>query len=163
MKTTGIICGTGHRPNKLGGYSNKIFDNLTIIAMNWLIQNKPIQVISGMALGWDQALAQAAINLEIPLLAAIPCYYQEIKWPKQSQALYYELISQAFKKILVTTSIYNNSCMQIRNEWMVNNSDLVLAYWDGTEGGTANCIKYANKVEKPIINIYSKAHLDLIN
>jgi hypothetical protein len=32
----------------------------------------------------------------------------------------------------------------------------VLAYWDGSSGGTANCIKYAEKKKKPIINLFEK-------
>jgi uncharacterized phage-like protein YoqJ len=47
--------------------------------------------------------------------------------------------------------------MQIRNEWMVDNAHIVLALWDGSSGGTGNCIKYANRksVNKPIINLWS--------
>ena len=32
--------------------------------------------------------------------------------------------------------------MQKRNEFMVDNSDLVVAVWNGTSGGTANCLAY---------------------
>jgi uncharacterized phage-like protein YoqJ len=43
--------------------------------------------------------------------------------------------------------------MQLRNEFMVNNSDIVIAVWDGTNGGTANCVKYAQVENKEIIII----------
>jgi uncharacterized phage-like protein YoqJ len=33
---------------------------------------------------------------------------------------------------------------EVRNRWMVDNSDKVLAWWDGTSGGTKNCIDYAD-------------------
>jgi len=46
--------------------------------------------------------------------------------------------------------------MQTRNIWMVDNCDLVLALWDGSDGGTGNCIKYANKIGKPIVNLWDK-------
>ena len=38
---------------------------------------------------------------------------------------------------------------------MVDNCTHVLAMWDGSEGGTANCVKYAQAVNKPIINLWS--------
>ncbi|PAD70641.1 hypothetical protein CHH83_02225 [Bacillus sp. 7586-K] len=43
--------------------------------------------------------------------------------------------------------------MQKRNEWMVDNSDYVIAVWDGTKGGTGNCVKYAQKQNKYITTI----------
>ena len=48
--------------------------------------------------------------------------------------------------------------MQVRNKWMVDNSDLVLALWNGTDGGTANCVRYAEKVGKPITNLWERWH-----
>ena len=32
--------------------------------------------------------------------------------------------------------------------------DLVLAFWDGSSGGTGNCVRYAGKVGKPIENLW---------
>lgn len=40
--------------------------------------------------------------------------------------------------------------MQKRNEWMVDRIDELLAIYNGTPGGTKNCIDYAKKLGKPI-------------
>lgn len=152
-----IVSGTGHRPNKLGGYSKKAFNHLVSIAEEWLKENKPSKVISGMALGWDQALAQAAINCKIPLIAAIPFKGQESAWPQESQYYYMRLLEKAENIHIISEGGYSPSKMQIRNEWMVDNSDLVLAMYDGTKGGTQNCIKYImSKHNKQYINLYNK-------
>jgi hypothetical protein len=47
--------------------------------------------------------------------------------------------------------------MQRRNEAMVNNSNLVLSLWnpEKKQGGTFNCIQYAIKKDKPILNFWS--------
>ena len=37
------------------------------------------------------------------------------------------------------------SAYQKRNEWMVDHSSLVLAFYNGEPGGTANTIQYARK------------------
>jgi len=46
--------------------------------------------------------------------------------------------------------------MQKRNEWMVDHSDYVIAVWDGSKGGTGNCVKYAIKQEKEILQLNPK-------
>ena len=43
--------------------------------------------------------------------------------------------------------------MQTRNEWMVDKADVVIACFDGTNGGTANCVNYAREKNKELIII----------
>jgi uncharacterized phage-like protein YoqJ len=151
---TMIVAGTGHRPDKLGGYSDTVFDQLTLVAEAWLIINKTEKVISGMALGWDQALAQAAINQEVPFIAAIPFEGQERLWPKNSIAKYEELLAKACERVIVSPGPYAVYKMYRRNVWMVDHADHILALWDGSGGGTANCIAYALKQNKQITNVW---------
>lgn len=151
-----IVAGTGHRPNKLGGYNNESFLSLVSVAEEWLRENKPTKVISGMAQGWDQALAQAAINCGVPFIAAVPFEGQETRWSERGQKYFKKLLSKAESVEYVCEKGYAAYKMQVRNEWMVDNCDLVLAMWDGTEGGTGNCIKYATKTSKSMVNLYDK-------
>jgi uncharacterized phage-like protein YoqJ len=45
--------------------------------------------------------------------------------------------------------------MQIRNEWMVDNSHFTLAIWNGIQkGGTWNCIQYARKQGKTVWHLH---------
>lgn len=157
-----IRCATGHRPDKLGGYSEKVLMNLSDLFQSWLSQQEDDQVIiSGMALGWDQAVALATLHLrdqgrKFKLLCAIPCLNQESKWPSTSQSIYKKILSQADEIFYVSKKPYTPSCMQTRNCWMVDNSEEVVALWNGSSGGTANCIRYAEEKKKPIINLWEK-------
>ena len=151
-----IFAGTGHRPDKLGGYSQAVTNRLTELAIDNLQLIGAKKVISGMALGWDMALAEAAIQLGIPFIAAIPFFGQEKMWPKPSQERYQEILKRAEDVIYVCDKGYAPWKMQIRNEWMVDHCDSVLALWDGSKGGTGNCIQYANKVNKPIVNLWDQ-------
>lgn len=151
-----ILAATGHRPDKLGGYGDDVFDALTWQATIILSEMKPKSTISGMALGWDQAFAQASANLGIPFLAAVPFVGQESKWPPASQAKYAALIAKAASVHVVSPGGYAAWKMQVRNCWMVDNCDHVLALWDGSAGGTSNCVKYAEKVGRPITNIWTR-------
>jgi uncharacterized phage-like protein YoqJ len=149
-----IICGTGHRPDKLGGYGPQVADKLMFLARDWLIVYQPEHVISGGALGWDQALAWAAYATKTPFTMALPFPGFEDRWPEESKSKLHALMQLAEKVVFVNEGPYAGWKMQVRNEWMVNNSDQVLALWNGTEGGTANCVRYAKKVGKPIINLW---------
>lgn len=141
---------TGHRPNKLNGDYN-LTGPLVIAFIRPELQKiidtvKPTLLISGMALGIDTLWAQMAIDNKIPFLAALPCWEQDSQWPNISRSRYHSIL----KNPLCTTHFvhegyYNNFCMQKRNEYMVNACDFLIAVWDGTPGGTANCLRYAEQ------------------
>lgn len=156
---------TGHRPNKLGNDYD-----LTSPLVLWIkahiidildtqhIKNfGNLTLITGMALGIDTLFAQIAIENNIPFVAAIPCSGQDSKWILKSQKLYSDLITNTLcTRYYVSDKPYNNTCMQIRNKWMVDNCDLLIAVWDGSSGGTSNCVKYAQSKNKKIIFINPK-------
>lgn len=150
-----VIAFTGHRPEKIGGFKlpNPTYIKICRAIDAKLKELKPEKVISGMALGVDQIAAFIAYQLDIPFIAAIPFKGQESKWPLVSQQTYHKLLKLAVGQVIVSEGGYSPEKMQIRNEWMVNHSDQLIAIWDGTAGGTANCVAYAEKVKKPIIRI----------
>ena len=155
-----IVAGTGHRPDKLSlgkidPYSPILRERLTDLAV-WYLENKlPDKVISGMALGWDMALAIAAIKLEIPLIAAIPFKGQERLWRAEDKALYYHVLQQATESVIVCDGGYEAKKMMLRNKWMVDKCSRVVALYDGSQaGGTSNCIKYAAYKNTPIDNLW---------
>jgi len=149
-----IVAATGHRPDKLGGYSHENLIKLVKFAKKHL--DGVDKVISGMALGWDTAMAMAAMEQNIPFIAAIPFLGQERMWPSESKIRYQYLLKHAEDVVYVCDPGYAPWKMQVRNKWMVDHSDLVLALWNGTEGGTANCIEYAQSQNKPINNLWSQ-------
>jgi len=152
-----VVSGTGHRPNKLGGYSDANTAFLSTIAETWLKANTPAKVISGMALGWDMSLALATLRLNMRLVAAVPFEGQESTWPERSQKLYREVLNKASKVVLVTAGGYAPWKMHLRNQWMVDNCDKVLALYNGDPtGGTANCIRYAMLKNKPVDNVWDE-------
>ena len=150
-----IVAGTGHRPDKLGGYSDAAHERLVTVACSAIgdLRGDVSRVISGGALGWDQALADAAIRLGLPLTLALPFEGFECKWPKSSQEFLHSLMNPA-DVVFVCEPGYAPWKMQQRNKWMVDNCDVLLALWNGTDGGTHNCIKYANSVGRQIINTW---------
>lgn len=148
-----IVVFTGHRPNKLGGYDDKknfrrIFDEI-VGALCVEYQT----IISGMALGIDTWAAELAIKLDIPFKAYVPFRNQECMWPKESQSRYAFLLHKAQEIKYICSPGYAAWKMQKRNEAMVNDCDLLIAIWDGTSGGTGNCVRYAQSINKKIMRI----------
>jgi uncharacterized phage-like protein YoqJ len=149
-----IIAGTGHRLKKLG-YDDKIYFKMISITENFLREQKDISlVVSGMAQGWDQALAQACINLKIPFEAAMPFDNMEGAWPPEGCSRFRNILKFAKIETTVTPGKYLAWKMQKRNEYMVDKCDLLVALWDGSSGGTGNCIQYAQSKSRNIINLW---------
>jgi uncharacterized phage-like protein YoqJ len=159
-----IIAATGHRPDKLGGYDAITRRRLKGMAVDYLRQEQPARVISGMAQGWDQAVAAAAIELGIPFVAAVPFRGQEDRWPAQAQQRYNWLLGHASGDVLVFDGYpvgwEVNKALQDRNVWMVDyvesRGGKMAALWDGTSGGTCNCIRYAEKKGVPFDNLWGR-------
>lgn len=155
LKGAMIVAFTGHRPNKLGGYRlpNPTYIHVCQQIEKTLLELKPTKVISGMALGIDQWAANISYRLGIPFIAAVPFVGQEGAWPEESQKVYRKLIKLACETIIVCEGNYQASKMQIRNQWMTDRCDTLIAVWDGTPGGTSNCINYAKSINRNIIFI----------
>jgi len=150
-----IVAFTGHRPQKLGGFKlpNPIYNNVCQQIEKTLRELKPDKVISGMALGVDQWAASISYKLGIPFIAAVPFIGQESVWATESKKIYNKLLAKAVEKVIVSDGEYSAQKLQIRNEWLCNHSDILLAIFDGSPGGTANCIKYAKSINMKIIII----------
>lgn len=149
-----ILAGTGHRPNKLGGYYAQAEEDLRWFATRFLKDGPATHVVTGMAQGWDTALAVACVRLCIPFTAAVPFDGQDARWPSGVRDLYAKLLAQASRVVVCSPGGYSPKAMQIRNEWMVDNCDQVVALWNGTPGGTSNCVRYCESVGRSWVNLW---------
>lgn len=150
-------CVTGHRPADLFGYNLMDARWLAVrgAIKRFLLDNHVTELITGMALGVDQVAALGVIDLKdaghrILLHAAVPCRDHPSKWPKASQDLYNAILYKCDTVKLVSDEPYRPYLMQKRNEYMVDHSDIVIAVYKGTPGGTKNCVDYAIKKDKKI-------------
>lgn len=159
---------TGRRPKQLlGGYNLKDGPNAILrVLFEHLIDEaladyEQVVCISGMALGVDTIFALATLKAKelhgerVKLVCAVPFTDQASKWPEKSQRLYSAILQRSDG--VVNTSgdkTYKARYMHQRNEWMVDNCDILLAVWEGLEeGGTYECIKYAKRKGKPVYPI----------
>lgn len=150
------LCFTGHRKIR-GAYVSDLVDNPIYPALFQAIKRAAVKgfdmFISGGALGTDQIAAQAVLDLGLYLAIAKPFPSQSSNWPSQSRQMFENLCKKAVQLIDVSPDPYTPGKMQVRNEWMVDRSDVVIAVFDGNSGGTANCVKYARSKGRPILVI----------
>ena len=153
-----IISGTGHRPGVYFDHSQETEDKLIKLTEKTLLELGATKVFSGMAIGFDTALAQAAVNLGIPLVAVVPFVGQENVWPQESQDKYKLLISKASEVIVVSLGGYAAYKMQVGNQYLVDNCEILVALFNNKEmsGGTFNCVEYAIKTKRQIRNIWKE-------
>lgn len=168
------VCGTGHRTSKFTWYDwnksdfeNELHPECLAIKkaikeqLIMLINNGYDYFITGMALGFDTWLAESVIDLKkdypfIQLEAAVPCLYQDTKWTEEQQKRYKNILNACDIIHYVSKAPYDKFCMNKRNYYMVDNSDMVIACYDGSAGGTRNAYLYAMNNHVNIININPK-------
>lgn len=157
------LAGTGHRPQKLGlNYSeksNQLLKSFCIQELQRLSKEK-IDVtrgISGGANGLDLAYAEACLELKIPFTLALPFKGFGSNWPKESWNRLGLLIEKAQDVIFVSYEPYISTLKQykMRDQWMVDNSDGLLALYSGdAKSGTGMTVKMAQKAQKLIYNLW---------
>lgn len=159
-----IVSGTGHRPPRLIGSWDpvkleKLNTALVALAVSWMEPRlgQIEYIISGMAQGWDLALVNAALALNIPFVAAVPFEGQETKWPREHQEAFRDLLKRAMRVEIICPGPYANWKFLKRDEWMVDNSTRLLSLYDGSpNGGTAHTYAYAESKGMPISNLWSR-------
>ena len=114
--------------------------------------------ICGMANGCDMYFGEAVLALkkvkkDVTLEAAIPFSGQADHW-KDAEKARWQRIHDNSDYITVVSKSYTKDCMSKRNRYMVDNSNVLLAAYNGSKGGTQNTILYAIRSKKEVIQIY---------
>jgi uncharacterized phage-like protein YoqJ len=114
-------------------------------------------LISGMATGFDQALAEAALELNIPLVAAPAFPGMEAKWPTEGADRYFSILKKAVRVHYVCEPPYASFKFIERDKWMVNECDSLLALYNEKEkkSGTGATVRFAVTQNKPVINVWN--------
>ena len=163
-----VIAGTGSRSlildeEKMEKVEDYLIDLLTQAKAK---HGNNLVVISGMAEGFDEALARAAMCVGVTLIAAIPNKgYSAYYWRDNSQLkidrmdTFQDLAGYAHRSggvhYVCGKNIYVDGKHSnfVRNEWMADRADVVWVY-NPTSRGTAQCYNYCrtNGIKTFIIN-----------
>lgn len=113
--------------------------------------------LCGGALGFDELVAIEVIRLkrtrdDVKLVLALPCIDWDRAWSERNKEIYRGIIKNA-DEVLYISEQYSAGCMHKRNRYLVDNSSLCIAYYDGRSGGTAYTVRYALSKEVKVINL----------
>jgi uncharacterized phage-like protein YoqJ len=149
-------CFTGHRPEKL-----KIMEERLALLLEREIRKAIAKgfttFITGMARGTDIVAAEIVLHLReqddrLKLICALPHQGFGLRWGGGW--------TERFQKVLAAADLARTVCpnfsyaaYQMRNEWMVNHSGLVIGVFNGERGGTKNTLDYARSVGVPCVVI----------
>ncbi len=148
-------CFTGHRD--ISGEEKEAVLKKIYKAISTLYENGTVNFISGMAKGFDLLAARQVIALrsehsDVRLICALPCRDQTVLWD-ESEAIAYSAILEIADEVVYVSQFNQKGVMLRRDRYMVDSSDIVVAYLKRNSGGTYYTVKYAEKKGIDVINL----------
>ncbi|MCD7821470.1 MAG: DUF1273 domain-containing protein [Clostridiales bacterium] len=170
MERYKTCCFTGHRPNHLPWGKDET-QPLCVACKERLAIEVELaylegfrRFLCGMAMGGDLLLAEAVLaygklHPDLRLDAVIPCLDQTRGWPQEQIERYQHILEQIppSRQILIQPE-RTRDCMLRRDRYMVNQSQRIIALYDGkSKGGTQYTLSFALKMqlETVIIDPYT--------
>ncbi|QZE56387.1 hypothetical protein pEaSNUABM40_00193 [Erwinia phage pEa_SNUABM_40] len=149
---------TGHRPQYLGGFSPEAKRRLYTFARRKVLAIEDDAIIYvGCALGFDMAVATAAIDLGHKVVSCLPYPGFNSRWTISSVFELDGLLNKSHEVRIVTSKEdwehmdgQAGFALNKRNHYMVDETDRLISLCCGAPSGTQNCIDYALKQNKPV-------------
>ena len=147
---------TGHRVI-LEKHKRSAYD-LLLRAIGFAYEKGVRTFLAGGALGFDTLAAQAVISFRMShpdarLVLVLPCKNQAEKW-SESEVSAYEYTLTASDEIIYTADEYYDGCMKVRNAYLAENCDILIAYVGRKMSGAGQTLRMAEKLSKEIYNLY---------
>lgn len=156
---------TGHRPELLPFSENELSaDSIRVKAMILdeimsSAANGCDTFLNGGARGGDiifaeqVLLAKATEYPNIRLITVVPHEGQANAWTEAWRDRYFRILELS-TDVIMLSSRYTRDCYHVRNRYLVDNADKLLALYNGgATGGTAYTVKYARQKNREIIVI----------
>jgi hypothetical protein len=152
--SNGVYICAGHRPPRLGGYLERVYDRLTSFCIDKLRDRNIPDLYLYPTQGFNTCVARACIELNIPYHLIIPYLKFDERWDMVSKRLYAKILYNAETYEYVHKEPKWTS--QREAERLVGDElspeSTLLLLWDGQEGGHTYRMKaraeaYNRKIE----------------
>nr|WP_297172756.1 SLOG family protein [uncultured Agathobaculum sp.] len=118
-----------------------------------------MRFFSGMSTGFDlwaaEAVLRARDQLPVQLLCAVPFDRQADRYPIEWKRRFNHCLLAA-DRVYALSRQYYVGCYAARNRFMVDASSLLICYYDGRPGGTAQTVRMAEQDGLAIINLAAR-------
>ncbi len=151
------IAFTGHRSNRITMDSEILVSHLERLITAYYKHGYRVYM-TGMAQGFDLITAEAVLRLktfhkDIQLVCVVPFIGQANRFTNEDKSRYDTTMERSDKTIYISERYYQG-CFHRRNDYLVDNSDILITYFDGeSKGGTYYTVKRATAQRKTIINL----------
>ena len=149
---TSTVAFTGHR-----SYDGSCDDSLRSV-VRYLWERGFRTFLTGMAVGFDLSAGECvqALRSELDglrLVCVVPFAGQERRFPREERLRYMRLLSAA-DEVRVLAETYSPAAYHLRNDYLVEHSSVLVAWYDGSNGGTSYTVHRAARNHLPVINLW---------
>ncbi|MBQ7856576.1 MAG: DUF1273 family protein [Alistipes sp.] len=114
--------------------------------------------LCGMAIGFDMIAAEVLLDLRkmlphLRLICVIPFEGQQESFSPDKRERFNAIVAQA-DSVITLQPKYSVGAYHGRNDYLVSNASVVVAYFTGESGGTAYTVKRAVKMGRRLINLH---------
>lgn len=143
---------TGHRT-----YEGQRDDELCV-AVRRLHARGVRTFLTGMAAGFDLAAGECVVRLRdelegLRLVCVVPFAGHERSLHGSLRGRY-DAVLAAADSVIVLAQSYHPRAYHVRNDYLVDNSSFVVAYYDGSDGGTQYTVRKALREGLAVENLY---------
>jgi uncharacterized phage-like protein YoqJ len=154
-----IVAFTGHRT-----YNNS-HDELLGATILELYNKGARHFRVGMAEGFDLAAGSILTDMmqtlsDIVIEACIPWPSFDSRLSAQERSTYHKILQHA-TIVRYSDNAYHPAVFRHRNDMLIENASIVVAWWSGAKGGTEYTLKKARKLGIYTINLHPKEQLQL--
>lgn len=116
--------------------------------------------LCGMAVGFDLAAAEAVLACrkscpELELIAVVPYAGQDAYFSNSDRRRYGKVL-QAAERTITLAEGYYDGCFMTRNDYLVDHASALVAWYDGSPGGTHYTVRRAGRRGMGVVNLYRK-------
>ncbi len=162
MQIEKTVSFSGYRPAKLPNQGDenslevKTIKKSLVDAVSQAIDMGYDTFLVGMANGFDTYAGEAVVELKkiyshIKLVCVLP--FAKTDNDEERISKEYNLLTDNASEIITLAENYSRGAYYLRNEYLVDNSSLLICYYDGKLGGTEYTVDYARKNQKQIVNL----------
>ncbi len=143
---------TGHRT-----YRHEA-DELLLRTIRALHDSGIRSFLSGMAVGFDLAAAEAVLNCrkswpDIRLVAVIPFRGQQQRFSATDRARFDRIGAEADETVVLSET-YNRGVYAVRNDYLVAHAATLITWYDGSAGGTRYTVEQALSRGRRLIHLH---------
>lgn len=119
--------------------------------------------LSGMAVGFDLAAAEAVLECRatlpgVRLVAVVPFEGQQSRFSPVDKTRF-ERIAAAADETVVLSAVYHRGVYAVRNDFLVDHAGSLIAWFDGSPGGTQYTVRRALRLGRRVDNLCPKGPL----